>query len=111
MASETQTTESANQKPQVAASDLLLMPRISEKAQVLATQNKYVFVVPMKANKVTVRKAVEKQYGVKVQQINMMRIEGKPRRYGRTLGKLSDYKKAIITVTKDSKKINFVEGA
>ena len=90
---------------------LLLLPRVSEKAQHLAAQNKYVFVVPMSANKVTIRKEIEKQYGVKVAFINMVRMEGKSRRYGRGVGKLSDYKKAIITVTKDSKKISFGETA
>lgn len=111
MALDNPTTEAVSVKQQVAVPDLLLLPRITEKAQQLAGLRKYVFIVPIKANKVSVRKAVEKQHGVKVLTVNMVRMEGKARRYGKAAGKLSDYKKAIVTLSKDSKQISFGEAA
>ena len=112
MASEETKTESVlTTKQQTVATDLYLVPRVSEKAQNLAASRKYVFLVPTNANKVTIGKAVEKQYGAKVLMVNIVRMEGKSRRYGKTPGRLSDYKKAIVTLTKDSKEISFGEVA
>jgi large subunit ribosomal protein L23 len=92
-------------------SRMMLIPRLSEKSQKFATIRKYIFVVPVKANKVEVRKEVERQFGVKVERMNMIRVQGKNRRYGRSTGKMSDFKKAIVTLTKDSKEISVVEPA
>jgi large subunit ribosomal protein L23 len=80
------------------AQRVLVGPRISEKAAKQSGMNKYVFNVSGKANKVEVKKAVEQVYKVKVEKVNMVRIEGKNRSFGRTKGKLSDYKKAIVTL-------------
>ncbi len=88
---------------------VLLQPRISEKAAHLSEQSKYVFTVSQKANKVSIRNAVEKFYGVKVARVNIIRIMGKARRYGKTQGKTSDYKKAIVTLTPNSKNLSFIE--
>ena len=88
---------------------LILLPRMSEKSNLLTRMNKYVFKVAKKSNKVEIRKAVEKQYGVKVASVNIVRMQGKVRRYGRFSGKMSDFKKAIVTLTADSKKINVIE--
>ncbi len=87
----------------------LVVPRISEKAGRLNNLNKYVFTVYGSSNKIEVRKAVEKQYGVKVSTMNMITMAGKSRRYGRRTGVTQAYKKAIVTLTKDSKKITLVE--
>ncbi len=87
----------------------LVVPRISEKAGHLNALNKYVFTVYGASNKIEVRKAVEKQYGVKVANMNMITMAGKSRRYGRRSGVTQAYKKAIVTLTKDSKKIDLVE--
>lgn len=95
----------------VTNSRMVLLPRLSEKAYALNKLNKYVFKIGIKDNKIEVRKAVEKQYGVKVARVNMVRMEGKPRRYGRTSGKMQDFKKAIVTLTPGSKKIDTVEAA
>jgi large subunit ribosomal protein L23 len=72
---------------------------------------KYIFVVPVSANKSEVSKAVEREFGVKVADVNMIRMKGKQRRYGRSTGKMTDFKKAIVTLTKDSKEITVVEPA
>jgi large subunit ribosomal protein L23 len=87
----------------------LVFPRLSEKASALGRLNKYVFKVEGKVNKVELRKALEKAYDIKIARINMISMRGKTRRYGRTLGKMSDFKKAIVTLTPDSKKINIIE--
>lgn len=91
------------------AKPLLLLPRLSEKSNALVRLNKYVFKVDTGFNKLEIRKAVEKAYGVKVARVNVVRMEGKQRRYGRFEGKTSDFKKAIVTLTPDSKKIDTIE--
>ncbi len=87
----------------------LVFPRLSEKASALGRLNKYVFKIEGKVNKIELRKALEKAYGVKIARINMISMKGKSRRYGRTIGKMSDYKKAVVTLTADSKKIDLIE--
>ena len=84
--------------PAVLVPTVLLSPRISEKSGRLAKQNKYVFNVRAAANKVEVKKAVESAYKVRVVRVNMVKMEGKSRIYGRSRGKLSDFKKAIVTL-------------
>ncbi len=98
-------------KDRTGVGTMLLIPRISEKAQHAASVRKYVFVVPISANKTEVRKQVESQYDVKVAFVNILRMEGKFRRYGRSTGTMSDYKKAIVTLTPDSKAIVTAEAA
>lgn len=87
----------------------LIVPRTSEKAGMLGNLKKYVFTVHGKLNKVEVRNAVEDMYGVKVSGVNMITNKPKKRRYGRIEGNRSGFKKAVVTLTPDSKDINFVE--
>lgn len=87
----------------------LVVPRISEKAGQANRLNKYIFTVWGKSNKVEVRKVVEKEYGVKVDRINMITVAPKSRRFGRRMGVTQAYKKAIVTLTPNSKKIDLVE--
>jgi len=87
----------------------LVFPRLSEKATHLGAINKYVFKVEGKVNKVELRKALEKAYDVQIARINMISMKGKTRRYGRSLGKMSDFKKAVVTLKPNSKKINLIE--
>lgn len=86
-------------------------PRLSEKSVALNAQNKYVFTVDVKATKLQVRRHVEALYGVTIASINMVRMNGKVRRYGRTIGKTKAFKKAIVTLTKDSKKPEVLQAA
>ncbi len=109
-ATETATEEAAPQFVlNIGASQTLVVPRLSEKAGSLGALNKYVFTIHGKLNKVELRKAIEKQYGVKIATVNMIVMQGKMRRFGSRMGRASSYKKAIVTLTKDSKKIDLVE--
>ena len=89
--------------PSIKIPTALIQPRISEKAGKLAQMNKYVFKVKLDTNKVEVKKAVETAYKVKVLQVNMIVNQGKTRNFGRTSGKTSGFKKAIVTLRKGDK--------
>lgn len=87
---------------------LLIAPRVSEKSSTLTGMNKFVFKVHSKANKIEIKKTLEDFYGIKIKDINMVKLPGKVRRYGRNSGKMTDFKKAIVTLAKDSKKPSFI---
>ncbi len=79
--------------------DVILRPIVTE--QSMAGQedlNKYTFEVPKKTNKVEVRQAVENLFGVKVEKVNIVNVKPHTRRFGRTVGTVPGYKKAIVTV-------------
>lgn len=80
------------------ARDVILRPMVTEKSTGLMGENKYSFVVDIRANKTQIRQAVEQIFQVKVEKVNTMRVLGKMRRMGRTEGKRPDYKKAIVTL-------------
>jgi large subunit ribosomal protein L23 len=80
-----------------------IAPRISEKAAVLASAGKYVFDVPVTANKSEIRKAVEALYGVKVAEVNTLRGIGKRVRRGRIAGRRNRWKKAVVLLHKGQK--------
>ena len=92
------------------ARDILIKPVVSEKSTDLLQENKYTFKVPLKANKVQIRQAVEQIFKVKVQAVNTIRMEGKVKRMGKHVGKRSDYKKAIVTLAPGNQ-IEIFEGA
>jgi len=71
---------------------------------------KYVFVVDKNSNKTEIKNAVEAIFGVKVARVNTINMRGKMKRMGRFEGKRPDWKKAIVTLTEDSKTIEFFEG-
>ena len=85
--------------------DVLLRPIITENSMDMAAEKKYAFKVAQTANKTEVRKAVEEIFGVDVAKVNIMNVSGKRKRLGRTFGTTSSYKKAIVTLTPDSKEI------
>lgn len=89
--------------------DILIRPFITEKTTSLMQDNKYTFVVPLKANKVEIRQAVEQVFKVKVLNVNTVRVMGKTKRMGRTQGKRPDYKKAIVKLAA-GERIEFFEG-
>ena len=80
--------------------DVLIRPVITEKSTMRMEEGKYTFRVPLTANKVQIRQAVEKIFNVKVEKVATIRVLGKTKRMGRTQGKRSDYKKAIVKVSK-----------
>jgi large subunit ribosomal protein L23 len=89
--------------------DILIRPLITEKATTMMQENKYVFIVPLKANKIEIRQAVEQIFKVKVLGVNTIRVMGKVKRMGRTQGKRPDYKKAIVKLA-PGQTIEFFEG-
>ena len=80
------------------ARDILIKPIITEKTTALMEERKYTFRVPLAATKVEIRQAVEQIFKVKVQAVQPMRYEGKMKRLGRTQGRRSDWKKAVVTL-------------
>jgi large subunit ribosomal protein L23 len=96
-------------KKKVELHPLIANPRVSEKAAILTSKGTYVFNVPTSANKIEVRKAVEKQYKVNVVRVNMLRGEGKMVRRGRATGQRTDWKKALVTL-KAGQKIEIHSG-
>ncbi len=92
---------------------VLIKPLVTEKVSALNEKGKYGFVVAKTANKVEIKKAVEKTYGVSVQTVNTMRYAGKTKsRYTKTgvvSGRKPSYKKAVVTVA-DGEVIDFYSG-
>lgn len=91
--------------------DLIKRPVITEKSTGLMDNNQYVFEVDKRANKTEIRQAVEKLFGVKVEKVNTMIVPQKKKRVGRNVGYTSEWKKAIVKLTPDSKPIEIFEGA
>ena len=77
---------------------ILVKPLVTEKSAVAESINKYSFVVARSANKNQIKKLVEEIYGVKPTVVNVINMEGRRLRFGRSAGRRSDYKKAIVTL-------------
>ena len=88
---------------------VLLKPTITEKSTLLQESGKYTFQVAPKANKVEVKEAVEKNFGVTVMDVNITKLHGKVKRYGPRMSKQPDVKKAVVTL-KPGDRINLIEG-
>ena len=91
-------------------SQIVLTPKISEKAMYLAERGIYVFEVPLSANKIEVAKTVEAMFKVNVTDVNMAVAKGKLKRFRRFLGRQRDTKKAMVKV-KAGQSITLFEGA
>lgn len=92
------------------AQDIILKPVVTEESMLATAMKKYTFVVDKKANKIEIADAVEKLFDVKVAKVNTMNTKGHLRRYGRFEGYKASTKKAIVTLTEDSKTIEFFDG-
>ena len=93
------------------AYDVILRPVITEQSMESVADKKYVFQVAIDADKTQIKAAVEEIFGVKVAKVNTIRMQGKVKRTGAyPAGRRAAYKKAIITLTADSKTIEFFEG-
>lgn len=77
---------------------VLEAPHITEKSTLLGQQGKYVFRVSIDANKLEIRKAVEKQFSVKVIDVNTIIMKPKERGVGKRRGITSAWKKAVVTL-------------
>ena len=92
------------------AHDIILKPIMTEASMNAMAEKKYTFVVDKKSNKTEIKNAVESIFGVTVASVNTMNMLGKNKRMGIHVGKKADWKKAIVTLTEDSKTIEFFEG-
>ena len=92
------------------AQDIILKPVVTEESMLGTAEKKYTFVVAKDANKIEIAKAVEELFGVKVDTVNTMNVRGHFRRYGRFEGYKPSWKKAVVTLTEDSKTIEFFDG-
>ena len=92
------------------AYDVIITPVITEQSMDVAVDKKYTVKVAPTANKTQVKLAVEEIFGVEVAKVNIMNYDGKLKRMGRFAGYTPSYKKAIVTLTPDSKEIEFFQG-
>ena len=95
--------------------DIIRRPIISERSMTPVYDKqgeeikRYTFEVPTTVNKIEIKKAVEEVFGVKVAAVNTMHVLGKVKRMGKFSGRRASYKKAIVTLTQDSKAIEIFE--
>ena len=89
--------------------DVIIKPVISENSMDQAAMKKYTFKVAPDANKTEVKNAVEEIFDVEVAKVNIMNVKGKKKRMGRFEGMTSASRKAIVTLTPDSKEIEFFQ--
>lgn len=93
------------------AQDIIIRPIITENSMDGLADRKYTFKVAKNANKIEIKKAVEQLFkDVKVEKVNTMNVRGKKKRMGRNEGYTPAWKKAIVTITPDSKTIEFFDG-
>jgi large subunit ribosomal protein L23 len=90
--------------------EVLLAPVVSEKSYSLITDRKYTFKVHKDAHKTQVRQAVEELFGVKVQAVNMVKVQSKPKRRGMIRGRRPGWKKAVVQL-REGETIEIFEGA
>lgn len=89
--------------------DIIKRPIITEHTADLMAEKKYTFEVSKKANKTEIKTAVESAFNVKVVSVNTMNLKGKFKRQGQHSGYRSDWKKAIVQLSEDSKDLDFFE--
>ena len=91
--------------------DVILKPIVTEKSMAGMGAKKYTFLVHPEANKTMIKEAVEKMFdGTKVRSVNTMNLDGKKKRRGMVFGRTAKSKKAIVTLTEDSKDIELFTG-
>ncbi|MBY6038460.1 50S ribosomal protein L23 [Fictibacillus nanhaiensis] len=92
------------------ARDVIKRPVITERSTEIMADKKYTFEVDPRATKTHVKAALEEIFGVKVQSVNTATYKGKFKRVGRHTGYTSKRKKAVVTLTPESKELDFFEG-
>lgn len=90
--------------------DILLAPVVSEKSYGLLDERQYTFVVAPDANKTEIKIAVQKVFGVKVLSVNTLNRPGKRKRSRTGYGKRKDVKRAIVTLSEESRPIDVFGG-
>ena len=90
---------------------VLRSPIITEKStQLREEENLYCFKIERSATKIDVRRAVEKNFGVKVEWVRTIWVRGKSKRVGRQVGRRPDWKKAYVRLKEGEKPIEYFEG-
>ncbi len=89
--------------------DIIVRPLITEKSMEKVAEKVYAFEVMKSATKPEIAKAVEEMFGVKVAKVNTLIMKKKPKRVGYHMGFTGEWKKAIVTLTEDSKTIAFFD--
>ena len=93
------------------AYDIIKRPVITEQSMEMTEMKRYTFEVAKSANKIEIAKAVEEIFGVKVVKVNTLNMQGKEKRTGAyPKGRRPSWKKAMVTLSEDSKTIEFFEG-
>lgn len=93
------------------AYDIIKRPVITEQSMEQTEMKRYTFEVAKSANKIEIAKAVEEIFGVKVVKVNTLNMQGKEKRTGAyPKGRRPSWKKAMVTLSEDSKTIEFFEG-
>ena len=88
--------------------DVIIAPVVTEKSNDQINLGKYTFKVNKNATKVDIARAVEKLFEVKVLKVNTMTVKGKEKRIGRSVGKTSDWKKAIVTIDTNPGDVSYI---
>ncbi|GKQ42261.1 50S ribosomal protein L23 [Companilactobacillus sp. RD055328] len=91
------------------ARDIVLRPVVTEQSMAMMDDKKYTFDVAVDANKIQVRQAITEIFDVKVASVNIMNVKGHKKRVGRYEGMTKKRRKAIVTLTEDSKEIKIFE--
>jgi large subunit ribosomal protein L23 len=89
--------------------DIIKRPVITERTSEMMGNKRYVFEVDLRANKTEIKQAIESIFKVKVTGVNTIRMPAKPKRYGRHSGYTSEWKKAIVQLSAESKELEFFE--
>jgi len=92
-----------------AVQDIIIKPIVTEKSMDMLQNKRYVFKVMKSATKPEIANAVEVMFGVKVAGVNTINMKKKPKRLGVHAGYTSEWKKAIVTLTPESKTIEFFD--
>lgn len=94
-------------KPLISDFNTIIFPIITEKAMLLSKKNKITFKVNVNANKITIKRSIERIFNVKIKKVSICNVHSKIKTRGGRKGKTNNYKKAIVTVS--SGNINFFD--
>jgi large subunit ribosomal protein L23 len=89
--------------------DIIKRPIITEQTSDFMANKRYVFEVDLRANKTEIKLAIQSIFKVKVTSVNTLRMPAKPKRYGKHSGYTSIWKKAIVSLSAESKELEFFE--
>ncbi|MGN0653292.1 MAG: 50S ribosomal protein L23 [Oscillospiraceae bacterium] len=93
-----------------AAQDIIIKPIVTERSMDLLQERKYTFKVAKNANKIEIKNALVELFGVEVADVRTINVKGHEKRMGRNVGFRPDWKKAVVTLTENSKTIEFFDG-